>query len=80
MSLQDAKMAIWQLRTERSGLGAQPSHLCSLSIPARRTGIAEVTRGGSQKAKEMLSVQKDLPEPWPLFHGLSKPLWLGVFS
>lgn len=80
MSLQGTKIAIWQPCAKRSGLGAQVSHLCSLNIPARHAGVAEVICGGFQKANELLSVRKGLPEPWPPFRGLSKPSWLGILS
>lgn len=73
MSLQGTKIPIWQPCTQRPGLGAQVSYFCSLNTPAQHAGVAEVICGGFQKAKELLSVQKDLPKPRPPFCGLSKP-------
>ena len=80
MSLQGTKIAIWQPCTKRPGLGARVPHLRSLNIPAQHAGAAEVLSGGFRKANELLSVQKDLPEPWPPFGGLPKPSWLGILS
>ena len=80
MSLPGTKIPIWQPCTKHSGLGAQVSHLCSLNIPARHAGVAEVICGGFQKANKLLSVPNDLPKPGPPFQGLSKPSWLGTLS
>lgn len=73
MSLQGTKIPIWQPCTQHPGLGAQVSDPCSLYIPARHAGVAEVICGGFQKANELLSVQEDLPKPRPPFRGLSEP-------